>query len=243
MRQLTKTHYIALVIFLFVYVLFGLTVKFPLLAPESQQETLFQSTSIAGILFQMIIISLLFLGVGYFVSFESLLKRIKVYKEPVRYTLNRKFEFWLRSELYEAEEKDQIHITRMAEYFNIRDNNRLDVLKKAAELNDMKVETFIKALRNHAQSSVDYAKSEVDLAKANLLNDAVKYIEKMPPMWQAYVISSLMGETNGFKEDLEFQRDLSDIMKRMKKEELRNIKLDNDYKKDKYDRVKKERKV
>jgi len=228
-HQMNK--YIGYVIVITIYFIFAFTAKLPILASESEKSTIMQTSSFASILFHLIIITVLYTLIIYFIPFKVLATQIKSYQQPLRTTMSIKFEYWLRSLLHEDELREEKHISEVSKYINERATAKIDILKKAAELNDMTTQTFIKLLEAQAHTNFINAKGETEKAHGKLLLEAINFIAKMSPMWQAYTITSIFGSTNANQSinDLDLKKEFAEILKKVKEEELRTMKNKNDY--------------
>lgn len=234
--KFSKEHYIGYIIVIVFFVLFGCTVKFPLFAPESQKHTLFQSTNILELFLILLLLTGVYFFIAYLIPFNKIIKQLKSYREPILKLNQTKFNYWLKSELYEHEIKEQVHLDTIGSHVNTRALSDINVLQKAAELSDMKVETYIKAIRAQAQANLINAQSEMERSKAEILNKAVKIISKMTPMWQAYIISCVTGAKNELTKDPELQKEMDIVVKEKYEQELRKAVLDNDNLEYKYKR-------
>ena len=210
------------------FVLCGFSIKFPLFASASEKQSLFQSSSAIELFFIIVGLSLIYFLVTYFFPLSDVFKQLKAYQEPLQKVYNKKFDYWLKSLLYENEIAANEHLFNIESIKNRIKKDKHDVLVKAAELNDMKVETFIKKLTATAEANFKDAKSEMEKAKAETLREAVKNIHKLPPIWQAYIVSCLTGTNNEFQNDMDIQREISEFVRDLKDQEVKKSKAETE---------------
>ena len=235
MKHITNTYkrirysYIGYTIVLILYFVFAFTVKLPILASEPEKATLFQSSGIITLVLYIILITIIYGGIVYFIPFKDLADQLKSYQHPLRATLNTKFEYWIKSLLHEDVLKEEQHLNEVSRYINERAIGKIDVLKHAAELQNMTTETFVKLLEGQAQANFINSKGDTEKAHSELLREAVHFISKMTPMWQAYTIAAIFGTAPHAPEDLELKKEFGEILKDLKNEELREKKNKNTY--------------
>lgn len=97
-----------------------------------------------------------------------------------------------------------------------------------AQLNDMKVQTFIKELHAKADAKMKDAKSDVEREKVEILKKALESIDKLPAIWQAYIIACLVGSNSEFQNDMDIQRDISSYVKDLKEQEVKKARAEAD---------------
>lgn len=236
--KITKEQLLGYSVICFFFILFGFTVEFPLFGLHAQKETLFQSSSILEIFLILLVITIVYFVLVHFIPLDIVVKQVKSYRKPMLKLHNEKFQYWLKSELYEQELKEQQHLDAIDYHVNVRETEKIEVLKKAAELNDMTMETYTKTLKGQAEANLINAKSEVEKSKALILLKGVKIIHKMSPMWQAYIISCVTNNESDINKDLELQKEIDQIIKDKSSEELRTMKLENNNKEEKFNRNK-----
>lgn len=72
------------------------------------------------------------------------------------------------------------------------------------------------------------AVTSIEKAKARLLDESVKYLDKMTPRWHAYIIACLSGSKGTMEEDKDLEEEINRIKKDIEAENLRKATLDND---------------
>lgn len=221
-----KEQIIGYIIVLSLFILCGLSIKFPLFASASEKQTLFQSINGIELFFIVLILSGLYFLTTYFFPPSSIIKQLKAYQEPLQKVYNEKFDYWIKSLLYENELKAQEHLFNVQSITNRIDSSKIDVLKQAAELYEMTTSTFIKYLTAQADANLTEAKSQMERTKAETLKEAVKNMKKLPPIWQAYVIACLTGQNQEFKNDMDVQRDISIFVSQLKGQEVKKAKAE-----------------
>lgn len=236
--KITKVQLISFVVVFSMFIVLGLTVRFPLLEESSKKQTLFQSANALEIISMSLFVVALCFVVIYFVPVKDIALQIKSFRKPIMKLQKEKFEYWLKSELYEHEIKHAAHREIIDNYEVEKALKEIDVLKKAAELNDMETQTYIKLLTAQANANYTQATSEKEKAEAKVLMEAVPLMSKMPPMWQAYIISCVTKVQNTITEDLELKREFNEIVKDKQKEDLRKAVIENDNLQEKYKRNK-----
>lgn len=237
--KFSREQIVGYIILMSLFILCGLSIKFPLFAADSDKRTLFQSSSAIELFFIIVGLSLVYFLVTYFFPLSGVFKQLKAYQEPLQKVYNEKFDYWLKSLLYENEIAANEHIFNVESIKNRIQRDKHDVLLKAAELNDMKVETFIKKLTAIADANVKDAKSEMEKAKAETLREAVKNIHKLPAIWQAYIVSCLTGTNKEFQNDLDIQREISEFVRDLKDQEVEKSKAETETFKEKMKKEKK----
>lgn len=226
--KFSREQIVGYIILMTLFVLCGFSIKFPLFASASEKQTLFQSCSAIELFFIVLILSGLYFLITYFFPPSSIIKQLKAYQEPLQKVYNQKFEYWIKSLLYENELTEQEHFFNVQSVKNRIDSSKIDVLKQAAELYDMTTSTFIKYITAQAEANLNEAKSQMERTKAETLKEAVKHMKKLPPIWQAYVISCLTGQNQEFKNDMDIQRDISEYMSQLKEQEVKKAKAEAD---------------
>lgn len=236
--KITKLQQIVYGIILGIFVLLGFAIKFPIFAPSSEKQSFFQSASLLEIFVVIVFITGLYGLFIYFIPVKGVAEQIKSFRDPILKLQKTKFEYWLKSQLYEYEISEQGHHTEIEGYKTRRALEEIDVLSKAAELNDMEVGTLIKFLQAEADTNYINASTEKEKAEAEILKKAVSIMPKMSPLWQAYIISCVTKVQNSLTEDLELKKEINEVIKDKQKEELRKAKIENNNLADKYKRNK-----
>ncbi len=224
--KFTREQIIGYIIVVALFILCGLTIKFPLFASASEKQTLFQSSSFIELFFIFVVLSGVYFLVTYFFPLSGIIKQMKAYQEPLQKVYNQKFDYWLKTLLYEEEVQEQEHFFNVQAVKNRIESSKISVLVEAAQLNDMAITTYIKHLEAQADAEFINANSEMVRTKAHVLKEAVKHIDKLPPIWQAYIISSLTGHNSEFRNDIDIQRDISEFVKDLKEQEVKKAKAE-----------------
>lgn len=224
--KFSREQIIGYIIVLVLFILCGFSIKFPLFAAASEKQTFFQSGSPIEIFFTVLILSGVYFLFTYFFPLSGIIKQLKTYQEPLQKVYNQKFDYWLKTLLYEEEVQEQEHFFNVQAVKNRIESSKISVLVEAAKLNDMVITTYIKHLEAQADAEFINAKSEMERTKAHVLKEAVKHIEKLPPIWQAYIISSLTGHNSEFRNDIDIQRDISEFVKDLKEQEVKKAKAE-----------------
>jgi hypothetical protein len=213
-------------------------IKLPVFSESYKKQTLIQSSSILELSILVIAISILYFAFVYFIPIKEIAVKIKAMKEPIMKMQKEKFDYWLKSELYEQQLSHESHLEWM-DGFEVRKAwNELNVMQKAAELNDMETDSFVKMLMAKANAAYTEATSEKEKTEAKLLMEAVPQMAKMSPMWQAFVISCITRGQHTLTEDLELKKELNEVVKDKQKQELRKAVIENDNLEEKYKRNK-----
>lgn len=212
-------------------------VKFPVFAVGNRKQTLFQSTSILELVVLIVIVSALYFMCAHFISFKEISEKIKGMKDPIMKLQKEKFDYWLQSELYELKLAHENHLEAVDGFEFRKAWNEVNILQKAAELNDMETESYVKTLIAKANANYTEATTEKEKAEAKMLMETVPIISKMSPMWQAFVISCIT-KGNTITEDMELKKELNEVVKDKQKQELRKAVIENDNLEEKYKRNK-----
>lgn len=210
------------------FTLIGFTVKLPLFGFIGEKVTLFEAVSGIELFFICLVITLMYFFITYLISPRSALKQIKSYAEPLKQVNNDKFQYWLKSLLFDEELQEKDHQFNVELITGRIESGRINVLTETARLNDMTVNTYLKHLTAEAEVNLSNAKTELERTKAETLKLAIKSIEKFPPIWQAYIISCVIGSTREFHNDLDIQRDITEYVKQMKEQEVKKAKAEAD---------------
>jgi len=221
-----------------IFTLLGFVIKLPLFAIASEKQSIFQSLSILEIISIFVFVTILYFAIMYFIPVKGIAEQIKSYREPLMKLQKDKFEYWLKSELYEKEIEHRHHVETMEAFEFKKALDKIDVFKKAAELNGMETDNYVKVLTAKANANYIDATSETEKAHAKILLEAVAIMPKMTPMWQAYVISCVTKVQNVLTDDLELKKEINEIVKDKQKEDLRKSVIENDNLEEKYKRNK-----
>lgn len=99
--------------------------------------------------------------------------------------------------------------------------------EKMEELHKQHLLTFDE-LDRLAKFNKDKAQSTAEHLRADLLKEAVKYYEKLPPLLQVYLITSLFGSSDVKIDDLQYDKEMREALIKIKEEEIRKMKIEND---------------
>ncbi|MBI5402496.1 MAG: hypothetical protein HY959_03785 [Ignavibacteriae bacterium] len=183
-------------------------------------------------------VSIAIWGIYYTLTQKELPELLKEFKGKQIDVIRKKIHYYFAEQLHDDEIKYKEHASRLHAFDTKIATEKLGVLEKMAKVEQMSSDTYVKVLRANAETNLQNAQSETERARASILLEGVKLLKDMPPMWQSYIITSLAGNSKEFDEDLELQRELRDIIKKMKEQELRKSKLDNDNTEWKFERNK-----
>ena len=128
---------------------------------------------------------------------------------------------YIKNLLHDFDMKSERNATEKLEEITKRHNLSIDTLTKLADFNLKKAE------------------GTAEHNKADLLKEAVKYYNDLPPLMKVYLISSLFGNSYDKIEDLKFSQELQDELIRIKKEEARKAGIENDFNEWKFNESKK----
>ena len=123
--------------------------------------------------------------------------------------------------MFEDEIQEQEHLFNVELIKGRIESGRINVLVETAKLNDMSITTYLNHLTTEADANLKNATTELEKTKAETLKLAIKSIEKFPPIWQAYIISCVIGSTREFHNDMDIQRDISGYVKELKEQEVK----------------------
>lgn len=226
MKKLLNEQIIGFVIVAAFFILIGFTIKFPLFGFALERTTLFEVVSSIELFFICLTITLVYFLVTYLIKPSGALQQITSYAQPLKEIQNQKFQYWLKTLLFEDEIQEQDHLFNV-EYIKGRiESGRINVLTETAQLNDMTVNTYLKHLTAEAEVNLSNAKTELERTKAETLKLAIKDIEKFPPIWQAYIIACVIGSNREFHNDLDIQRDITGYIKDLKEQEVKKAKAE-----------------
>lgn len=226
--KISKEQLIGFIIVAVFFTIIGFTIELPVFSFAAKKVTLFEAVSAIELFFICLTITSVYFLVTYFVSPSGVLEQLKLYKEPFRKVQNEKVEYWLNSLLFEDELVEQNHIFDVESIKGRIESGRINVLLETAQLNDMTVSTYLKHLTAEAEVNLNNAKTEMEKTRAETLRLAIKGIEKFPPIWQAYIISCVIGSTREFHNDLDIQRDISGYVKELKEQEVKKAKAETE---------------
>lgn len=226
--KISKEQAIGYVILLIFFTIIGFTVELPVIGFASKKVSLFESISPMELFFISLTFTLIYFFVTFFISPSGVLRQLKSYKEPLQKVQNEKFEYWLKSLLFENELQEQDHLFNVELVKGRIESGRINVLVETAKLNDMTVSTYLKHLLAEADANLSKAKTELERTKAETLMLAIKGIEKFPPIWQVYIISCVIGSTREFHNDMDIQRDISGYVKELKEQEVKKAKAETE---------------
>lgn len=236
--KVTKLQIAGYILTITVFGVFSYMIKLPVFSESYKKQTLVQSSNVLELTILILLISVLYFVVIYFIPLKEVAEKIKSMKDPIMNMQKEKFDYWLKSELYEHQLAHETHL-EMVDGFEVRKAwNELNVLQKAAELNQMETDNFVKTLLAKANASYTEATSEKEKAEAKLLMEAVPLMSKMSPMWQAFVISCITKGQHTLTEDLELKKELNEVVKDKQKQELRKAVIENDNLEEKFKRNK-----
>lgn len=226
--KISKEQIIGFVILLVFFTIIGFSIDFPVIGFASKKVTLFEAVSPIELFYIFLTFTLVYFFITYFISPSGVLQQLKSYKEPLQKVQTGKFDYWLKSLLFDDEIKELDHLFNVELIKGRIESGRINVLVETAKLNDMTVSTFLKHLTAEAEVNLTNAKTQMEKTKAETLMLAIKGIEKFPPIWQAYIISCVIGSTREFHNDLDIQRDITEYVKQMKEQEVKKAKAEAD---------------
>ncbi len=224
--KISKEQIVGFIITAVFFVIIGFTIELPVIGFASKKVTLFEAVSPIELFFICLTITSVYFLVTYFISPSGVLQQLKSYKEPIQNVQNEKFEYWLKSLLFENEIQEQNHLFNVELIKGRIESGRINVLIETAKLNDMSITTYLNHLITEAEANLKNATTELEKTKAETLKLAIKSIEKFPPIWQAYIISCVIGSTREFHNDMDIQRDISGYVKELKEQEVKKAKAE-----------------
>lgn len=224
--KISKEQIVGFIITAIFFVIIGFTIELPVIGFASKKVTLFEMVSPIELFFICLTITSVYFLITYFISPSGVLQQLKSYKEPIQKVQNEKFEYWLKSLLFEDEIQAQEHLFNVELIKGRIESGRINVLVETAKLNDMSITTYLNHLTTEADANLKNATTELEKTKAETLKLAIKSIEKFPPIWQAYIISCVIGSTREFHNDMDIQRDISGYVKELKEQEVKKAKAE-----------------
>lgn len=224
--KISKEQIVGFIIMAIFFVIIGFTIELPVIGFASKKVTLFEAVNPIELFFICLTITSVYFLITYFISPSGVLQQLKSYKEPIQNVQNEKFEYWLKSLLFEDEIQKQNHLFNVELIKGRIESGRINVLVETAKLNDMSITTYLNHLTTEADANLKNATTELEKTKAETLKLAIKSIEKFPPIWQAYIISCVIGSTREFHNDMDIQRDISGYVKDLKEQEVKKAKAE-----------------
>lgn len=221
-----KEQIIGFTIIALLFVLIGCTIELPVFQFASKKQTLFEALTPIELFFLCLAITCVYFLVTYFMLPSELIKNLKTCQAPIQEAYTTKFDYWIKSLLYEDEVHAEDHTLDIATIKNKIRHAETDVLMGMAELEDMTIQTYIKKLLAEADEKMKNAKSEVEREKVTILKKAIESIDKLPPIWQAYIIACLTGSNQEFQNDLDIQRDITSYVKDLKEQEVKKARAE-----------------
>ncbi|HCZ37154.1 MAG TPA: hypothetical protein DHV26_14630, partial [Cytophagales bacterium] len=210
------------------FVLMGYTIELPVFQFASQKHVLFDALTPIELFFLCLTITCVYFLVTYFVLPSELVKNLKAMQAPIQEAYSTKFDYWLKSLIYEDQIGAEEHTLTVETIRHQLQHSETNVLVAMAQLNDMKVQTFIKELHAKADAKMKDAKSDVEREKVEILKKALESIDKLPAIWQAYIIACLVGSNSEFQNDMDIQRDISSYVKDLKEQEVKKARAEAD---------------
>lgn len=224
--KISKEQLVGFIIVAAFFVLLGFTVELPLFQFTSKKVTLFEAVAPIELFFICLVITCTYFLITYFTAPSKMLKNLKSLQEPLQKVYNTKFDYWLKSLLFEEEFNELTHSFNIETVKDRIESAKINVLMEAAKVNDMTITTYIHYLTAEADTKLKKAKSEIDVSKVEILKEAAKIIDKLPPIWQAYIICCLTDSHREFQNDMDIQRDISGFVKNLKEQEVKKAKAE-----------------
>lgn len=226
--KIAKEQIIGFIIIAAFFVLMGYTIELPVFQFASKKQILFDALTPIELFFLCLTITCVYFLVTYFVLPSELVKNLKAMQAPIQEAYSTKFDYWLKSLIYEDQIGAEEHTLTVEIIRHQLQHSETNVLVAMAQLNDMKVQTFIKELHAKADAKMKDAKSDVEREKVEILKKALESIDKLPAIWQAYIIACLVGSNSEFQNDMDIQRDISSFVKDLKEQEVKKAKAEVD---------------